>query len=500
MKITAVTKQKCVDIIGYLYILLFTYAALSKLLDYESFTIQLGQSPLLSAFAGWVSWLVPALEILIAILLMFTATRFFALLASFTLMVMFSVYIFIIVNYSEFVPCSCGGILEKMTWNQHLAFNLLFCFLAALAIMFSEKVSKRNSKVKRSRNTILPFILSTSLAVSVVIVLFIKSEEIIHIENNFIRRYPPHLYNKTAQITLKYDGYYFAGTANNIIYLGNYTSPLSLLAIDHNLKIVANYMIKLNKYDLPFRSAKIQIAEPYFYLSDGTVPCIFKGKIKDWKAKLLPNNKTYFSAIAAADSTTMFFRGKNPKTGATILGTMAHTNSDSHIRFGSDLLQKQIDGVFDCDGMLHYNKDLQKLIYLYYYRNQFIVADNNLKLSYRGNTIDTTKYAKLKIDTLHNGDIKLAAPPFMVNKFSTTTGSQLFVNSNLRGRFESLNLWKQTSVIDVYDLSKNVYDYSFYVYPVNDKKLHDMFASKHRIYFLIDNQLVEYRIDKTVRR
>ena len=500
MKIVTVTKQKSIEIVSYLYIVLFTYAATSKLLDYESFSIQLGQSPLLSAFAGWISWFIPGLEILIAIFLMFTPTRFFALIASFFLMVMFSAYILIILNFSEFVPCSCGGILEKMTWNQHLAFNLVFCFLAVLAIVFSAEEFQVYSKVNKSRRIILPLFLSTVFAISLVIIIFITSEQIIHQENNFVRRYPPHLYAKTAQLSLKYDGYYFAGTANNIIYMGNYTSPLSILAVNQNLKIVGNYRIELDKYDLPFRSAKILIVAPYFYLTDGTVPCVFKGKINDWKAKLLPDNKIYFSAIETIDSTTAVFRGKSPKTGETILGTMTPANQDGNIKFGSGLLQKQIDGIFDCDGMLHYNSDLQKLIYLYYYRNQFIVADNNLQLSYRGNTIDTTKYATLKIATLHNGDRKLAAPPFIVNKFSTSTGNQLFVNSNLRGRFESLNLWKQTSVIDVYDLNKNVYDYSFYVYPVNNKKLHAMYAIKNTIYFIIDKALVAYQIDKSVRR
>jgi len=44
-----------VPVTAYLYVLLFVYAGISKLLDYENFTVQLGQSPLLSAYAGLIA-------------------------------------------------------------------------------------------------------------------------------------------------------------------------------------------------------------------------------------------------------------------------------------------------------------------------------------------------------------------------------------------------------------------------------------------------------------
>ena len=162
MKTSKATRKYSIAIVGYLFIILFSYAAFSKLLDYESFTIQLGQSPLLSAFAGWVSWFIPTLELLIAVLLMFKHTRFLALTASFGLMMMFSAYIYIILHYSEFVPCSCGGILEKMTWNEHLIFNLFFCLISALAIILCLQELPQQDKAWKLRYRIL-VILTTSI-------------------------------------------------------------------------------------------------------------------------------------------------------------------------------------------------------------------------------------------------------------------------------------------------------------------------------------------------
>ncbi len=42
-----------------------------------------------------------------------------------------------ILNYSEFIPCSCGGILEKMDWKTHLIFNIATVIVAAFTIVLS---------------------------------------------------------------------------------------------------------------------------------------------------------------------------------------------------------------------------------------------------------------------------------------------------------------------------------------------------------------------------
>lgn len=127
--------MKKVDIICYLFFLLFLYSAIDKIYDYENFRVQLGQSPLLTNFAGYVAWLVPSIEIVIAIMLVIPKTVLSGLFASFSLMVMFTAYIIVIMNYSEYIPCSCNGILEGASWKQHLAFNIFFVLLAVGGIV-----------------------------------------------------------------------------------------------------------------------------------------------------------------------------------------------------------------------------------------------------------------------------------------------------------------------------------------------------------------------------
>lgn len=128
-----------VQLVSYLYMLLFIYAAASKLMTFGHFKLTIGQSPLLTDYAGILAWLVPAVEIVIVLLLAFKRTLLLGLYASFGLMVVFSVYIFLIVNFADRVPCSCGGILEKMSWEQHLVFNLVFVGLGLIALLFEKK-------------------------------------------------------------------------------------------------------------------------------------------------------------------------------------------------------------------------------------------------------------------------------------------------------------------------------------------------------------------------
>jgi uncharacterized membrane protein YphA (DoxX/SURF4 family) len=141
-----------IDIISALLILLFVYAAVSKLLDYQKFRVQLGQSPLLTSFASWMAWLVPAIEIIVSLLLVFSNTRLFALYASFTLMVMFSGYIIAITRFSDYIPCSCGGVLQKMSWNQHLVFNIIFVLIALTGILIHNKTKNETPSFRTKLN------------------------------------------------------------------------------------------------------------------------------------------------------------------------------------------------------------------------------------------------------------------------------------------------------------------------------------------------------------
>ena len=98
------------ELVSILFIILFLYAAASKLFDHENFQVQVGKSPLLARFSVWIGWLVILIEVVTAIAMSNRKYQLTGLYAAFTLMVMFTTYIIIILHFSDYIPCSCGGI------------------------------------------------------------------------------------------------------------------------------------------------------------------------------------------------------------------------------------------------------------------------------------------------------------------------------------------------------------------------------------------------------
>ncbi len=341
-KLTA--REIIYELICFLLILLFVYAALNKLLDFENFQVQLGQSPMLSAFAGWVSYSVPVSEILISLLLCFKKYRRLGLFASLCLMVMFTAYILIILNFSPFVPCSCGGIIEKLTWDQHLVFNIVFVLLAVAGIVLGPK---EENPTEGPTHTVPHILISSLLSASLMVVLFLLSEDLIHTRNNFIRRFPHHAAMEIHEMDITHRSFYIAGVDGNSIFLGNLTAPLSVLVVDTALHQKRMYRIKLPSTNLQYRAVKIKVESPYFYVYDGTVPCIYKGSISDWKAKLIMQGEVYFNALEPMGNEQFAIRAVSSKTRENILGTLSLKDS-ARVRLSDSILKKQIDGSFVC--------------------------------------------------------------------------------------------------------------------------------------------------------
>jgi putative oxidoreductase len=135
-------KSYWVDIISSLFILLFIYTAINKFIDLEKFRQVLRSSPLIREKGNIVAWLIPLAEIGISILLFFPKTRKTGLWGTLLLMSLFTGYIAYMVFISDVRPCSCGGIIEKMTWTQHFIFNVFFTLLAGLSLWLNKKRNK----------------------------------------------------------------------------------------------------------------------------------------------------------------------------------------------------------------------------------------------------------------------------------------------------------------------------------------------------------------------
>lgn len=128
-------------IIG-LLVILFSYAVVNKLGDFKMHEWQMMNQ----ALPRWINraliWLVPLSEIVIVVFLLFKRTQLYGLVASVLLMSLFTLYVGAVVfHFFDRVPCSCGGVLESMTWESHLVFNVMVTLVAGVGVSLTPNPS-----------------------------------------------------------------------------------------------------------------------------------------------------------------------------------------------------------------------------------------------------------------------------------------------------------------------------------------------------------------------
>lgn len=142
-------KQKTYHILSeiacFLFIGLFVYTATNKLLDHVNFREQLTVVTGNSFWGLSLSYFVPVAELVVAGLLCFQVTKLTGLYFFCGLFVLFSAYIVYLMAGDKPLPCSCGGIINKLSWRQHLIFNI--CVLCAgIATIFLNHTTNQASQ------------------------------------------------------------------------------------------------------------------------------------------------------------------------------------------------------------------------------------------------------------------------------------------------------------------------------------------------------------------
>lgn len=342
--------------------------------------------------------------------------------------------------------------------------------------------------------TLLRLTLFGFLSSALIVIMFLLSENQMHRNNAFVRRYPHHPISKKYDLSLKYNSYYIAGYENEILYLGNTTAPLHLLQINLKTKDTKHIQITLERKDFPFRSIKIKLQPPYFFVMDGTIPCIFRGTIGVWQASLWMKDKAYFTNAIPLDSNKLYIKTISSKTKKTILGII-EKRKDFEVSLESSILKKQIDGMFDVDGTMLVSQDKKHLGYTYFYRNQFMIMNSNLELLHKEKTIDTVRIAQIQLSPINkNGEVKMIAPSLEVNKTAALYQNLMMIHSNRLGKYEEKTMLKQASIIDAYDWKKQTYKFSFYIYSVHQKDVKEFNVYDNYLVAIIDNVLSVYQL------
>jgi hypothetical protein len=141
LNILSVTKEDIVFIICLICLALFAISAYAKIGDHERFAKGLLKVKYIGEYAVFISWSVPITEIIVCVFLIIPPTHRIGLWGFTGLMTVFTLYIASMLLRAEKLPCYCNLIIEKLSWSQHLCFNITFIALAAAALWLGTKTT-----------------------------------------------------------------------------------------------------------------------------------------------------------------------------------------------------------------------------------------------------------------------------------------------------------------------------------------------------------------------
>ena len=122
-------------VISLFFVLLLSYAAISKIITSENFINQLEQAPGLQRFGETLAYSIVVLQVTAIFLLCYEHSRLWGLCLTFGMVTVFAGYIALILTDSKNLPCTCIGLFEKMTWKDNLVLNLGLMITALTGIL-----------------------------------------------------------------------------------------------------------------------------------------------------------------------------------------------------------------------------------------------------------------------------------------------------------------------------------------------------------------------------
>ncbi|NRF37586.1 hypothetical protein [Pedobacter foliorum] len=327
-------------------------------------------------------------------------------------------------------------------------------------------------------------------SVALVIILFlISSYKTNHF--GFIRILPSHLIDGVNSKDLKHNSWYLSGIHNHELFLANSLVIKKVLKIDTNLVDTVGLTVTGLEKSRLFQGSIFTTDNEVIWIMDGLKPSILKGGLPHLRFEKFFKTSFFTGSIPLTEN-SIALRYINEKGVSVLAKEFLNTN----VLKTTDLLEKQIDGIFCTDGEIVKVQGSSKMIYVYYYRNQFLCTDSNLNLLYKGKTIDTISRAQIKVAKIAStGETTMAAPPLHVNKRACANEKYLFVQSSLRANNETEYMIKDVSMIDVYAVADGKYQFSFYLPDFRGFKVRDFKVYGQSLYALYDHYLYKYQLN-----
>ena len=202
----------------------------------------------------------------------------------------------------------------------------------------------------------------------------------------------------------------------------------------------------------------------------------------------------YFTFLEPISTTEFAIRTVSSLNENIILGRIDLYASNKTSLY-PEILKGNMDGYFDRDGQLLMNEQLNKIIYVYYYKNEYEIVSTDFKSVKTHKTIDTVRIPQLDIKQQSSSKQKsLGSKTTIINGLSASYGKKLYINTDRSGRYEPKKALEYSSIIDVYNIQNGTYLFSFYLYRHTGDKLLSFKVYGNYIYALIGTKIHSFQI------
>jgi len=371
-----------------------------------------------------------------------------------------------------------------------------------------------------SKKSIITVSIITAFCFAFVLALYAISEKPFKYRHNFQRTFAAQQPLIENVLLLKNGLYYVAGFTDHEIYFGNRADTLEVLITDKTLKNSRTVHINLEQFkiskpidttqqvnlDLPIHhqlqnlklvGSHLEIDSPYFYIKSGSTPIILRGTTNTWQAGHYLDSIPYFTSASKLNENISALLTIGTTGGSdSVRNLICKVSKLGVVAVKPHIFEGQEDNFFSTMGSLRYSKTLNNLVYIYSYRNQYLLIDTLLNVIGKGNTIDPVAIADINPIKLDEWASTLASPGSVVNSEAQVYKNLLFIKSNLKASNESILSFDNASVIDVYDIEKKKYVFSFHIPDYESIKMTTFKVSDQHVIALHEQYAVSYFLEQ----
>lgn len=314
----------------------------------------------------------------------------------------------------------------------------------------------------------------------------------------FYRHYPPNLLSESWYLNLTDPTQYIAGYSPSSVFLAGRQKADSITRIELRSAASAGYVIPVpTDRKLVWSAARIRIDSPYIYLTEHISRYY---SARRWGAAMpIQSDQGGLQGIQQLLSLSPYRIAVRTYDTTRLQNVLQVLNTD-HRPVSPDgvyVPDKQRDGVFCTDGILKYDSESALVLYVYNYRNRFVLLDTTLKVRLTATTIDTTDQVNFTVGSFTDKNTvtsSFSSPPRMVNKNAFFNNSFIFIHSALMSDNEKPSDFRRTSVLDIYRVADGKYVYSVKVPDDKGEKVRDFIVSGDRLLLLYGSGMICYRI------